>query len=83
MTILSISFGPNDIYAIKVSLFDMDKEFDMAIWPWDIIAAKFSIKCFSMQLVILSLTITDTRVSVCILNCYLSLFWGVHREIPW
>lgn len=68
-------FGPNRIYGIELGIFNFDS-IDMAIGSWEIIAAKVCIKIFGLNLVLLSLEISDTRASLGVLNCFLSAFWG-------
>jgi hypothetical protein len=72
---ISKHFGPNKIYGIELSLFDLD-HLDMAINDWEIIGAKIAIKIFGCNLIIAGLEISDGRASICVLNCFLTVFWG-------
>ncbi len=75
MNIIDINFGPNKMYGIELGIFNFDP-IDMAIGSWEIIAAKVCIKFFGLNFVLFSLEISDTRVSLGVLNCFLSAFWG-------
>lgn len=69
---LSKNYG---LYGIELSLFNLDP-LDMGIGHWEIVAAKAAIKIFGFNLVLASLEVADTRATVGILNCFLTVFWG-------
>lgn len=63
------------LYGIELSLFRLDS-LDMQIGSWEIIAAKIAIRFFGFNLILLALEIADTRATVGLFNCWLTVFWG-------
>jgi hypothetical protein len=75
MKIISRSFGPDQVHGIELELFSALDEIDMAINTWEIVAAKLAIKLFGLEVILASLEISDTRATLCCLNCFLTVFW--------
>lgn len=71
-----MTIGKNyGLYGIELSLFNSDP-IDMEIGPWEIVAAKVAIRFFGLNVVLVGLEISDSRATVSLLNCHLSVFWG-------
>lgn len=71
-----MTIGKNyGLYGIELSLFDSDP-IDMSIGTWEIVAAKALLKLFGLNVVLVGLEISDSRATVSLLNCHLSVFWG-------
>ena len=68
-------FGPNRIYGVELSAFRID-ELDFEQGSWEIVSLKLQFKLFGLRVNAFSLDVSDTRTSLGILNCYLSVFWG-------
>lgn len=69
------NFGPNKIYGIEFSLFNLD-HLDMAVNVWELFGFKVLFKLMGFNIVLASIEIADTRASLCICNCHLTVFWG-------
>jgi hypothetical protein len=59
---------------IEFCLFDVDP-IDMEIGTWEIMAVKAIAQIFGFQMVLAALEISDSRLTVSLLNCHISLFW--------
>lgn len=63
------------LWGVELSVFDFDP-IDMEIGSWEIVAAKAIVKFFGLNIVMIGLEISDSRMTISLLNCHLSVFWG-------
>lgn len=69
---LSKNYG---LYGIELSLFRLDS-LDMEIGPWELVGVKGAVRFFGINIVLACLEISDTRATIGLLNCFLTVFWG-------
>ena len=71
-----MTIGKNyGLWGIELTLFDSDP-IDMEVGSWEIVAAKALVKLFGLNIVVAALEISDSRATIGLLNCFLSVFWG-------
>ena len=74
MTIISLSWGINDIFGIEVSIFTYDP-IDYEVHEWDWISIKLLVKIL-IPIYVFGFEAGRDRVSIGALNCFASVFYN-------